>query len=296
MPRAFPSTSSTRSAASRSPRLGRLGEAGPHDEHVVAGRRELLPSRARQISRSWRLIRLRTTAVADGLRDREPEARPSSAVLAREPVEDEEARRDRAALPVDGVEVPRAREAVAALHASGTRSGREALAALRAAALEDRPAGAGGHAGAEAVLALPPAHVGLIGPFHRVEEVKKSRPDGGRRRASIDEACKRSVLHRETGTEATAERCPAQGLLGVCASPLRQARPHLWRVVWSVPFSLQIVALFAAEGPGAGAGKAVEREPSAAMLGRSRDPREGACRRRGAPNRADCGKPVGRGI
>ena len=56
-----------------------------------------------------------------------------------------------------------------AARACPAASGREALAAPRAAALEDRAAGAGRHPGAEAVLALPPAHVGLVGPLHRVE-------------------------------------------------------------------------------------------------------------------------------
>src|SRR6185503_11302326 len=44
------------------------------------------------------------------------------AVLAREPVEDQEARRDGAPMAIDRVEVARAREAVAALHARVQRS------------------------------------------------------------------------------------------------------------------------------------------------------------------------------
>src|SRR5207253_4243147 len=52
-------------------------------------------------------------------REAEPRLRP--ALLALEPVEDEEARRGRAALPVDGVEVPRPRQAVALVHATEPR-------------------------------------------------------------------------------------------------------------------------------------------------------------------------------
>ena len=48
----------------------------------------------------------------------------------------------------------------------GGRSGREALAPLGAAALEDHLSGARRHAGAEAVLALAAADVGLVGAFH----------------------------------------------------------------------------------------------------------------------------------
>jgi len=58
---------------------------------------------------------------ADCLRHREPQPGPV-AVLAREPVEDQEARRDGAPMAIDRVEVARAREAVAALHARVQRS------------------------------------------------------------------------------------------------------------------------------------------------------------------------------
>src|SRR5262249_41715112 len=59
---------------------------------------------------------------ADLLRDRDPEPR-GVPVLARERVQDEEARRDRPALPVDRVEVPGARETVAPLHERARPSG-----------------------------------------------------------------------------------------------------------------------------------------------------------------------------
>jgi hypothetical protein len=53
-------------------------------------------------------------------------------------------------------------------------SGRETLAAPRPSPLEDRAAGTGGHAGAEAVPPLPPAHVGLVGSLH--ESKRKEEP------------------------------------------------------------------------------------------------------------------------
>src|SRR4029450_5889268 len=44
------------------------------------------------------------------------------------------------------------------------------LPAPGAATLQDRAACTRGHPGTEAVTTLPPAHVGLIRPFHEVEE------------------------------------------------------------------------------------------------------------------------------
>jgi hypothetical protein len=44
------------------------------------------------------------------------------------------------------------------------------LPALGAAALENRATCARRHARAEPVPTLPPAHVGLVGPFHEIEE------------------------------------------------------------------------------------------------------------------------------
>src|SRR5207247_5513049 len=92
-----------------------------------------------------------------------------------EPVQGQKARRRGAAVTVDSVEVARAGEAVLPLH----RLRAEALAALRAAALDDQAARARRHPGAEAVLALPPAHVWLIGPFHALERVKSARGSRG---------------------------------------------------------------------------------------------------------------------
>src|SRR5204862_2647963 len=65
---------------------------------------------------------------------------------------------------------------------------REALAAARATPLENRAAGARRHPGAEPVLALPAAYVGLISPLHEYSRKKKVRranpPSGQYRRAT----------------------------------------------------------------------------------------------------------------
>src|SRR5439155_16206180 len=60
------------------------------------------------------------------------------------------------------------------------------LPALGAAALQNRAARARRHARTKAVLALPPAHVGLVGPFHEVEEGGKCSKEEPWR-ASIEE-------------------------------------------------------------------------------------------------------------
>src|SRR5262249_29023062 len=145
-------------------RVDRLGQAGPHDQHVVL----VLPQAGQPVAEELAQASLHLVPGhrgTDRLRDGQSDAGTLAPVLAREPVKDEVARRNRPAVPVDGVEVPRAREAMAALHARRpARSGRQALAAPGAAPLEDRAAGARGHSGAEPVTALPPTHVGLIGP------------------------------------------------------------------------------------------------------------------------------------
>src|SRR6266576_1557364 len=51
--------------------------------------------------------------------------------------------------------------------------------ALRSPALEDRAAGTRRHAGAEAVLTLPPAHIWLISPLHEKSLVRKGRRPSG---------------------------------------------------------------------------------------------------------------------
>ena len=131
----------------------------------------------------------------------------------------------RAAVAVDGVEVARAGEAVLALHCTA-RLGREALAALGAAALEDHAAGARRHPGAEAVLALPPAHVWLIGPFHRPRKGGKAgisrRPDGQYRRTALD-GCPQAA-----SVAKAVERRPTQAA--------DRRFPHLWRAVWRTCF------------------------------------------------------------
>ena len=55
-------------------------------------------------------------------------------------------------------------------------SGREPLASACTASLEDRPASAVRHSRSKAVLPLPPAHIGLIGPFHARKVARGPRP------------------------------------------------------------------------------------------------------------------------
>ena len=83
-PPPFPSTSSTRSSSQLvAARLGRLREAGAHDEHVVVRRGTPLESSfARQISRSWRLMRLRTTALPTAFGTAKPSRGSPSALVA----------------------------------------------------------------------------------------------------------------------------------------------------------------------------------------------------------------------
>ena len=70
----------------------------------------------------------------------------------------------------------------------------QALPALGPAALENRTAGACRHAGTETVPALPPAHVGLVGPFHEVEKSRKNAP-GGAVAGQYRQAVVHSVIH-----------------------------------------------------------------------------------------------------
>ena len=171
MPRYFtrapsrgPRRSPRRASPSRASRPARRGRA--RREHVV------LPARDRREELAPRLAQQPLHAVpcdrgADGARHRETEPRLAvGIVVAREPVQDEVPTRRRAATPVDGVEVLRPGEPVAALHRCV--SGREALAAPRAAALEDRAASARGHSRSEPMTPLAAADVRLIGAFHVV--------------------------------------------------------------------------------------------------------------------------------
>src|SRR5205814_10292369 len=108
-------------------------------------------------------------------------------------------------------------------------SGREPLAALGAAALQDQPPRARGHACAKAVLALPPAYVGLVGPLHERMETKKEPPEGSRAqyRRVVADGC-RAFSTAATAGEARAARLPR---------PL--AFPQVWRFVW-IPKMAQI--------------------------------------------------------
>src|SRR4029077_8814129 len=99
------------------------------------------------------------------------------------------------------------------------------------AALEDRASRAGGHARAEAVLALPAPYVGLVGPLHGwlltsrgLLNTKTAGP--GPRAASIDERwmtgpgarrrfrfrSRRQVLHRPNVEIGGGERASREGV------------------------------------------------------------------------------------
>jgi hypothetical protein len=96
----------------------------------------------------------------------------------------------------------------------------ETLPALGATALQDRATRARRHARAETVATLPPAHVGLIRPFHEVEEggncPKKGRWSGQYRSA---------LLHRVIHSQGSAK----------CLQMWRTVTvpPQVWRVMWS---------------------------------------------------------------
>src|SRR6185369_11201718 len=144
--------------------LDRLSEAGPRDQDVVVAHGEV----------ALDLLERRTQAALDPVsfdraaklpRDGEAEPRAETVTfLAREGVEDEIAGGRGAAVPVDGVEVARAGKTVTTFQPG---SGRETLAPLGAAALENRAAGAGRHPRAETMPALPASNVRLEGAFHR---------------------------------------------------------------------------------------------------------------------------------
>src|SRR5581483_3564454 len=123
----------------------------------------------------------------------------------------------RSPVTVDGVEVPRAREPVPPLHRALRR---EARAALGAAALQDQAARARRHAGAEAVLPLPSAHVRLIGPFHLELRRMKRPPSRAAGRAAslpgtIPHLRKRGYPHPRRGrkVEESAARAPRRRTL-----------------------------------------------------------------------------------
>src|SRR5207247_1718688 len=94
----------------------------------------------------------------------------------------------------------------------------EALAAPGPPALENRPAGARGHAGTETVLPLSPAHVGLIGPFH--ESMKEEEPPG--RRAASGKYRQRS--RGDFSTEKRTQKRPPKEPLSRGCSSVRVAR------------------------------------------------------------------------
>ena len=124
-------------------------------------------------------------------------------------------------MPIDGVEVAGARETVPAFQLG---SGREALAPLYTAALEDCAAGAGRHPRAESVPALPASNVRLEGAFHE-EEGGRSAPACAGHRASIEKGAPR------TGLDASRDSPPGAAFANCARRENPQAES---RMAWSV--------------------------------------------------------------
>ena len=207
-----------------------LGQARPHDEHVVVVTGTVSASSfARQISRSLRLIRLRTTALPAAFGTASPRRGSPARPRARTSTGSESGskssgragrRRRSRGSGRGGSSAARGRPGL----------GRQALAPLGAAALEDHAAGARRHARAEAVLALPPAYVWLIGPFHSHWKERRNRDFRGNRAASIDGPPRPKL---STGSARRKSRGKAR------SQRVGEHFPHLWRHVWRNGFSLQ---------------------------------------------------------
>ena len=152
-------------------------------------------------------------------------------------------------MPVDGVEVARAREAMATFQPG---SGRETLAPLGAAALENRAAGAGRHPRPESVPALPASNVRLEGAFQESCEKKMAgcgrpcRPPASIEKPAAGRWLGRATRHlrmaatdvREVSGRA-AERSMSQNLQmrkstgeSRMAHRPRTTFPQLWRLLW----------------------------------------------------------------
>ena len=236
---AFPSTSSSRSpsqAASwpRAPRRARGARSGRSPGRPARGRSARASPRAAAASRgsarrrcprpSARRSRAaaRRRRRAGTSRGRGSASRPSGRA----------GRRHRSPASVrGGGGAARSRD-------PGRASGGQPLPALRPAPLQDRPARARGHARAEAVLALPAANVGLVGPLHEAPEARKRRP-WGRGAASIDKGFSQRVLHRPAVDNLRGQRASRRGVFGPAGHPFETLCPHLWRAVWNSGKSLQ---------------------------------------------------------
>ena len=175
--------------------LGGLRKARPHDQDVVATGRQAVEPRAPELSQPP-LDSVPRNRTRDGLlRDGEAEPRTGvRTIFTREPVERQKPRRSLAIARDDGGDA----------RASGLRG--QALPAPRATPLQDRAPRARGHARAEAVPALTPAYVGLIGALHEGEKRKiygeRPRPPAQYRRP-LRAACPQTIGPvRGTGTAA----------------------------------------------------------------------------------------------
>src|SRR5262249_3744277 len=122
------------------------------------------------------------------------------------------------------------------------RSGGEPLATLRAAALENRATRSGGHARTEAVLALPPADIGLVRAFHvvRLPVSQRRRGEVGvetRPSEADDDAFRPAGFPQRSGCRVSSKslhtgigRCPGERV--------PRHFPQVWRMVWRRSFSL----------------------------------------------------------
>ena len=109
--------------------------------------------------------------------------------------------------------------------------------------VEDQTAGTRGHAGAEAVLALPPAYVRLVGPLHEARSVagQSAVPVLERPARSIDEPARTAVVHSPSPRQKP-WKTHATGVGG-------PVFPQLWRLVWRVRKTLQIGHLSTPDRP-----------------------------------------------
>ena len=257
------STSSTRSPSQSKP-FAATASAGRGARSARSRCRSgTRSSRARQTSRSCRLILLRSTAPPTA-RGTEKPKRGVGRLLLRKPVEDEEARRDRAAVAIDGVEVPRAGQTVGALHGQLTRGQRYAERRARPLArrrLRISAAGARRHARAEAVLALAASNVWLIGALHRVRKDRSREiPRSGRPRAASIAAASSTDL--STGAERAAMRkrgvspTAFHSCGGISAALKMPAKAAAFAVIWHA--AMLAARAFTREGLGVGVEHQIE--------------------------------------
>ena len=179
-------------------------------------------------------------------------------------------------------------------------SGRETLAPLGAAALENRAAGAGRHPRAESVPALPASNVRLEGAFHRgARRVCEMRPARAGHRASIEKPASRPVALPSRPRPPNGRGSRARGLrLAVRAINLAksareeihrrktawlQASPHLSTAVETAVERKNLPAQASFFALRAACFQALRGFGGVAMIAASRSLAEGAISRRATP-------------